>query len=118
MFCKGVGEALGIPPGRIVSPSFTIVTEHEGTLRLYHVDAYRLSSEREASDIGLEEILEGEGVCLVEWAERIVSLLPKHCIKVRFHFLDERGRRLEITAEDHPRMKEFLLRCKRYHPGG
>jgi tRNA threonylcarbamoyladenosine biosynthesis protein TsaE len=118
VFCKGVGESLGISPDRIVSPSFTIVTEHEGTVPLYHVDVYRLSSEWEAVCIGLEELLNGEGVCLVEWSEKIVSLLPKHSIKVRFLYLDADGRRLEITAEDTPRMRDFLTRCKRYLPGG
>jgi tRNA threonylcarbamoyladenosine biosynthesis protein TsaE len=118
VFCKGVGEALGVSRDRIVSPSFTIVAEHAGTVPLYHVDAYRLSSEREASCIGLEELLEGEGVCLVEWPEIIVSLLPKHSIKVRFLFSDNNGRRLVITADDTPRMRDFLARCKRYLPGG
>src|SRR3989304_448330 len=47
VFCKGVGEALGISPARIVSPSFTIVTEHPGRVTLCHVDGYRLSSEGE-----------------------------------------------------------------------
>ena len=55
VFCKGVGEALGIPTSRIVSPSFTIVTEHQGRLPLSHIDVYRLSSEEEALDIGLDE---------------------------------------------------------------
>ncbi|MDA8121237.1 MAG: tRNA (adenosine(37)-N6)-threonylcarbamoyltransferase complex ATPase subunit type 1 TsaE [Deltaproteobacteria bacterium] len=118
VFCKGVGESLGVSPERIVSPTFTIVTEHEGALPLYHVDLYRLSSEWEAACIGLEEILNGEGVCLVEWPEVIVSLLPKHCIKVRFLFLEPDGRSLNITAEDTPRMRGFLFRCKPYLPGG
>jgi tRNA threonylcarbamoyladenosine biosynthesis protein TsaE len=118
VFCKGVGESLGVSPERIVSPTFTIVTEHEGAVPLYHVDLYRLSSEWEAACIGLEEILNGEGVCLVEWPEIIVSLLPKHCIKVRFLFSDADGRRLNIVAEDTPRMQGFLTRCKSYLPGG
>src|SRR3989337_1822506 len=71
VFCKGVGEALGISPTRIVSPSFTIVTEHPGRLALCHVDVYRLSSEAEALEIGLDGILSGGGGCVVEWAEKI-----------------------------------------------
>ncbi len=118
VFCKGVGESLGVSADRIVSPSFTIVTEHEGTVPLYHVDVYRVSSEWEAACIGLEEILNGEGVCLVEWSEKIASLLPNHSIRIRFLFLDEDGRRLDITAEDTPQMRDFLTRCKRYLQGG
>src|SRR4030065_943698 len=66
VFCKGVGEAFGISPARIVSPSFTIVTEHPGRVALCHVDVYRLSSEAEAQDIGLDEILCGDRACVVE----------------------------------------------------
>jgi tRNA threonylcarbamoyladenosine biosynthesis protein TsaE len=118
VFCKGVGEALGIPADRIVSPSFTIVTEHPGTLPLRHVDVYRLSSEREAADIGLEEVLAGEGICLVEWAEKIAEMLPNSCIKVRFSFSEDGGRRLFIDAEDTPRMRNFVARCRGYLTGG
>jgi tRNA threonylcarbamoyladenosine biosynthesis protein TsaE len=118
VFCKGVGESLGVSPDRIVSPSFTIVTEHKGIVPLYHVDAYRFTCEREAADIGLEEILNGDGICLVEWAEKIVSILPKYSINIKFHFLEEEERRLCVAAEDTPRIREFLLRCKRYLPGG
>src|SRR4030067_2346365 len=71
VFCKGVGGALGIPPTRIVSPSFTIVTEHQGRLALRHVDVYRLSSEAEARDIGLDEILSGDRAGVVGWAAKI-----------------------------------------------
>jgi tRNA threonylcarbamoyladenosine biosynthesis protein TsaE len=122
VFCKGVGEALGIPADRIVSPSFTILTEHgsarPGSLPLYHADLYRLSGEREAEEIGLEEALYGDGICLVEWAEKIASILPKCCINVKFSILDESGRTLIVTAEDSPRMSEFAASCKRYTPGG
>ena len=122
VFCKGVGEALGIPPDRIVSPSFTILTEHgsdrPGSLPLYHADLYRLSGVREAEGIGLDEALYGDGICLVEWAEKIASLLPKCCINVKFSILDESGRTLIITAEDSPRMSGFAARCKRHTSGG
>ncbi len=118
VFCKGIGEALGIPPERIVSPSFTIVTEHRGRLPLYHVDVYRLSGVREAEGIGLDELFYGEGVCVVEWAEKIASLLPNRCIHVKFFILDESGRTLTVTAEDSQEMREFSARCKRHLPGG
>jgi tRNA threonylcarbamoyladenosine biosynthesis protein TsaE len=118
VFCKGVGEALGIPADRIVSPSFTIVTEHPAVVPFLHVDVYRLSSEREAADIGLEEVLNGEGICLVEWAEKIAAMLPNSCIKVKFSFLAVGGRRLILDAEDTPRIRGFVNRCRRYLAGG
>lgn len=120
VFCKGLGEALGIPPDRIASPSFTIVTEHAGRLPFRHVDVYRLSSVREAEEIGLEELLRGDGVCVVEWAEKIGILLPNDRIQVTFHFSEEGGdrRRLLVSAGDSPRFHEFLSRCRPFMTGG
>lgn len=118
VFCKGIGEALGIPAHRIVSPTFTIVTEHEGRIPLFHVDVYRIGSEGEAACLGLEEYVGGEGVCVVEWSEKVVSFLPKNSIRVRFLFADGEKRRLIFSAEDSPRMEDFFHRCKRYLPGG
>jgi len=119
-FCKGLGEALGIPPERIVSPSFTIVTEHAGRLPFRHVDAYRLGSVREAEEIGLDEALRGDGVCAVEWAEKIGILLPNDRIQVTFLFSEEGGdrRRLLVSAGDSPRFHEFLSRCRPFTTGG
>jgi tRNA threonylcarbamoyladenosine biosynthesis protein TsaE len=118
LFCKGVGAALGISPGRIVSPSFTMVTEYRGRLPLCHVDVYRLSSEEEARDIGLDEILTEERVFLVEWAEKIRSLLPNHCIRVTFFISDEDRRRISVEAKDDPRFAEFVSRVRPLIPGG
>ena len=121
IFCKGVGEALGISPARIVSPSFTIVTEHRGGRVLFrHMDAYRLSSAREAEEIGLEEALEGEAVCAVEWAERIGNLLPNDCIRVTFLISDEHecGRRITVLAGEAPRFRAFASRIQPFAPGG
>ncbi len=118
VFCKGIGEALGLPPDRVVSPSFTIVSEHPSDPVLYHVDAYRLSSEREAEDMGLEEIFSRGGICVVEWAERIASLLPNDCIKVRFSILEASRRLLDIDAADSPGFGEFARHCGRYIAGG
>lgn len=119
IFCKGVGESLGIAPRRIVSPSFTIVTEHPARVPVAHVDAYRLASEREAFDIGLDEVLSEDRVCLVEWAERIRSLLPNDCIRITFHILGEGRRMLSIITPDEPRFAEFRSRVPaRTEPGG
>jgi len=121
LFCKGLGEALGIPPARIVSPSFTIVTEHpEGAIPFIHMDAYRLGSVREAEEAGLEERFSGEGICAVEWAERIGNLLPNDCIRVTFHISEDREqeRRIRVEAQDSGRIRAFRSRIKPFLPGG
>ncbi|MCE0522394.1 MAG: tRNA (adenosine(37)-N6)-threonylcarbamoyltransferase complex ATPase subunit type 1 TsaE [Methylacidiphilales bacterium] len=73
---KGVARGLGYR-GDVTSPTFTIVHEYlGGRLPLYHIDLYRIQNEKEAVDIGLEEYLPGDGVTIIEWPERIASLLP------------------------------------------
>jgi tRNA threonylcarbamoyladenosine biosynthesis protein TsaE len=118
LFCKGVGEALGIPPDRILSPTFTIVTEYAGPVPLTHIDVYRLSGALEADEIGMRELLSGDGVCLVEWAEKITELLPTDCIQVIFIILGDDRREIAIAAQDLPRFDDFRARSKRFHPGG
>ena len=118
LFCKGVGEAMGIPPDRIVSPTFTIVTEHEGPVPLTHIDVYRLAGPREAEEIGMRELLPGDGVCLVEWAEKIEKLLPTDCIQVRFSFSDGDRREIAIAVPDLPGFEELRARSIRFQPGG
>jgi tRNA threonylcarbamoyladenosine biosynthesis protein TsaE len=118
LFCKGVGEALGIPPDRILSPTFTIVTEHAGPVPLTHIDVYRLSGSREADEIGIRELLPGDGVCLVEWAEKIGELLPTDCIRVTFTISGDGRREIAVDAPDLPRVDDFRARSQRFQPGG
>ncbi len=118
-FCKGIGEALGIPPDRIASPTFTIVTEHEGTPPLVHVDVYRIDTLREALEIGLDETLSGEkAVCVVEWAEKITGLLPTDCIRVKLTITGDNRREIVVSAPDQQRFAGFRFRSKRIQPGG
>lgn len=81
VFAKGVAKGLGINE-HITSPTFTIINEYGGEIPLYHMDAYRLSDESEALDIGVDEYLSYPGIVLVEWPERIETLLPAECIRV------------------------------------
>jgi len=77
-FVKGVAAGLGTE-GEITSPTFTLIHEYiGGRLPLYHFDFYRLEDEDEALKIGLDEYLDGDGVCVVEWADKFPGLLPAH----------------------------------------
>ena len=118
LFCKGIGESLGIPPDRILSPSFTIVTEHRGRLPLIHVDVYRLDTVREAEEVGLDETFSGDGVCVVEWAEKVTELLPMDCVRVTFTISGGNRREIAVAAPDQPRFDMFRARAKRFQPGG
>ena len=73
---RGIGEALGLAGGEVQSPTFTLIREHRGSGgRLVHVDLYRLAPEETAA-LGLEELLAGPGVKVVEWAERLPFDVP------------------------------------------
>src|SRR3954468_6135609 len=76
VLARGIGEALGLGSGEVQSPTFTLIREHRGSGgRLVHVDLYRLTPEETAA-LGLEELLAGPGVKVVEWAERLPFEVP------------------------------------------
>lgn len=100
-FVQGLAEALEVKD-IVNSPTFTIINEYRGRLQLHHVDLYRLKSETEALTLGLDELLEGDGITAIEWPEKISSLLPKDTIHVYFELVDidrPNRRRIRVTAE-------------------
>lgn len=77
VFTKGFACGLGIQDD-VVSPTFTIVQEYEdGRIPLYHFDVYRIGDAEEMEEIGYEDYIHGEGVCLIEWANLIEEILPE-----------------------------------------
>jgi tRNA threonylcarbamoyladenosine biosynthesis protein TsaE len=94
---KGIALGLGIVQD-VTSPTFTIIHEYRGgRFPLYHVDLYRLDSAQQVIAIGIEEYLRRDGVTLIEWAEKIEELLPKHTKRVRIEVVGENARRIERT---------------------
>jgi tRNA threonylcarbamoyladenosine biosynthesis protein TsaE len=76
VLARGIGEGLGVDPREVQSPTFTLIREHQGSGgRLVHVDLYRLDPQ-EAAALGLEELLAGPGIKVVEWAERLPFAVP------------------------------------------
>lgn len=94
-FTRGLARGVGAAPDDVTSPTFTLVQEYPGRLTLYHVDLYRLE-EREVDDLGLEELILGEGVVAIEWAERWRGR-PDDVIEVRLEHSGDEARRLTIT---------------------
>ncbi len=82
VFAKGLARGLGVE-GPVVSPTFTIVREYEGRLRVLHLDVYRLDHVQEIIDLGLDEQLDGEAVAIIEWGEAVGALLPADRLEVR-----------------------------------
>ena len=81
---KGVAEGLEVPTV-VNSPTFVLMNEHVGRLRLYHVDAYRLAQPEEALDAGLIEDRQSDGVVVVEWADRLEGWLPADRLEITIH---------------------------------
>jgi tRNA threonylcarbamoyladenosine biosynthesis protein TsaE len=99
-FAQGVADGLGVPADNpVTSPSYTLLNIHRGRLPLYHFDLYRLATVDDLEDLGYDELAESDGVTLVEWADRLSSLLPAS-LRVVLTRLDEARRELRFEATD------------------
>lgn len=96
-FTKGLAEGLGVE-GDVTSPTFTLIHEYPGgRLPLFHIDLYRLEDADEALGIGLDDYLEGDGVTVIEWADKFKTLLPPGVRWVRFRILDGDNREITLS---------------------
>jgi len=97
-FIKGAISALSaFPPEEITSPTFSFLHLfecHENSLPIYHFDFYRLKSLEEFEKAGFDEYLQGEGICFLEWAERIQSKLPKKSIHIKIDLQGDLNQRV------------------------
>ena len=91
IFTQGFAKGLGVEDEYITSPTFTIINEYEGRLKLYHFDVYRIGSLEEMDDTGYEDYFFGDGVCLVEWAKLIDELIPKEAVWIKIEKDLEKG---------------------------
>ncbi|MDY6911079.1 MAG: tRNA (adenosine(37)-N6)-threonylcarbamoyltransferase complex ATPase subunit type 1 TsaE [Chloroflexota bacterium] len=92
---QGIARGAGFE-GYASSPSFVLVKEYQGRLALYHIDLYRLDDVEEIDELGLEDYLNGEGFCVIEWADKALeSLSPEHLLII-FEYLSENERRLRF----------------------
>lgn len=96
---QGLARGLGVPQERNVrSPSFTLINEHPGRVRLYHVDLYRIQDAAELGELGLEEYFDAGGVAAVEWLDRFPELKPPDRIEVRLEVRGPRRRAVTLLA--------------------
>ena len=110
---QGFGAGLGVPADEVInSPTFTLINEYQGRLPFYHVDLYRLSEAVEAETLGLDDYFYGDGVTMIEWANRLGNNLPPERLEIEFHHLDETKRRIIIRAYG-PEHTELLKQFKK-----
>ena len=92
---QGIAWGLGIKEYAL-SPSFVIMRELYGRLPLYHIDLYRLDRIEESMELGLDDYLYGRGVCVVEWAEKALSILPREHLLIKISHLSDTGRSFQF----------------------
>lgn len=94
LFIKGLCEELGIDPEEVLSPTFTLIHHYRGEMPVYHFDVYRLESDREFEDLGYEEQFYGDGVSVVEWADKVAKFLPPGSRILEFAVQGDKQRRI------------------------
>ena len=101
-FAKGIGRGLGVKDARhINSPTFVLIKEYEARIPMYHLDLYRLDNLGDIEDIAIGEYIYGDGVAIVEWAEKIGDILPERHIAVKFTIKGDEEREIEIEDLRH-----------------
>lgn len=97
-FTQGLGRALGIT-GPITSPTFTLMRAYEGTVRLLHVDVYRLDYLQEITELGIPELVDNEAVAVVEWGDVAEAALPTDFLELQIAYGDgDEERRVQLRA--------------------
>jgi len=96
-FLQGLARGLGVTAD-VTSPTFVLVNQYTGRVPVFHVDAYRTGSLTELVDLGLEEMLHGEGVTIVEWADKLLPLLPPRTVTVTITGLGDEAREIEFAG--------------------
>jgi len=109
-FVQGVAVALEVDPAEpVTSPTYAILHIHGGRIPLYHFDLYRLAGDGDVAQLGVEEYFYGDGVSMVEWAERLCGEMPEENLSVFFTHSGTDERRIDFTAAG-GRYEELLLK--------
>jgi tRNA threonylcarbamoyladenosine biosynthesis protein TsaE len=99
LFTRGICDGLGVPVRQVNSPTFMLVNEYRGRLPVFHIDLYRLSGVNDSFEIGIADYLSRAvtGVMIIEWAEKILAVLPADLLKVEFDIISEKKRRIVFS---------------------
>ncbi len=96
---QGIARGLNIGEEYVASPSFVLVRELRGRLLLYHIDLYRLNRIEEIVELGIDDYLYGNGVCVIEWAEKGLSVLPREHLLIEISYLTDTERKLRFKPK-------------------
>ncbi len=112
---KAVASQLGADPETVNSPTFSLIQEYSGRLRIRHCDTYRLRHPDEFADLGLDELFAEDGVCFVEWADRVRNDLPRSRLEIAFTATGPSTRQLVIEGSGR-RGRELCLQLQGFNP--
>ena len=96
---QAVAAALGVAEGVVVSPTFVLVQQYRGERAIYHFDAYRVADDDEFIELGASEYFESDGICFVEWANRVDRCLPTSHLVCEIEVTGDTSRRFTLSAE-------------------
>lgn len=102
---QGLARGLGVND-QVTSPTFTLINEYKGRLPLYHMDLYRLEGADELADLGYEEYVYGDGVTVMEWADRVMEALPRERLDIKLYAADDELDQRRLVFE--PAGRRFL----------
>ncbi len=100
LLTRGICNGLRVPVRQVCSPTFVLVNEYRGRLPVFHMDLYRLSGSAEVFEIGMMDYLArtAKGVMIIEWAEKILSILPFNILKIEFDIISDKQRRIVFSS--------------------
>lgn len=97
---RAIAEGLSVSnPALVNSPTFVLIQEYPARLPIYHFDAYRLGGPREFAELGVDEYFRGDGVSIVEWADKVEAVIPREHLRIEITIVDANERRFELRAE-------------------
>ena len=108
---KALASALGVDRDEVNSPTFVLIQEYPARIPLYHFDTYRLRDLEEFLELGAEELMAGEGVCLIEWADRVADVLPEETLWIEIHLVSPTAREWEFQS-DAPETEPLIRRLR------
>jgi tRNA threonylcarbamoyladenosine biosynthesis protein TsaE len=95
---QAVAESMGVDRGEVTSPTFVLLQQYAGRLPIYHFDTYRLRDIDEFLELGAEEFLYADGVCLIEWGDRVEPVLPADHVRCEIEIAGKTERRFRFTG--------------------